>query len=196
MVGISRAGLAAVLQTFTGGALRAAPHRPRPPAPAYDGLPERHRSWRTTLVCREKPRRPLQTHRTSTFHFRPLHRGHEDSYRRLHAGSGPCSPGQKSEWAATGIHAQMMNANKLVHEEGGFFSAGWDERIHWKKKKVPGNSQLTHTSCGLLVVYALFPYDHVAWINGNNLLTLNPTVELLIMISLLQFNYISFLSCF
>lgn len=136
MVGVSRSGLAAVLQTFVGGALWEAPHRPRPPAPAHDGLPECHRSWRTALVCREKPRWPLQTHRTSASHFRPLHGGHEDSYRRLHAGGGPCSQRQKSEWPAARVHAQMMmtNSNKLVHEDGGFFSAGQDEGIHWKKK--------------------------------------------------------------
>lgn len=131
MVGVTCSGLAPVLQTCAGGALRAAPHRSRPPAPAHDGLPERHGSWKTALVCREEPRWSLQTHRISTSHLRPLHGRHEDSYRRLHAGGGPCSQGQKSEWPATGIHAQVMNANKLVHELGGFLSAGRDGGKLW-----------------------------------------------------------------
>lgn len=135
MVGIPRSGLATVLQMFAGGALRAAPHRPRSPAPAPDGLPERHRTRGTAPVCREKQGRPLQTRGISASRLRPLHGGHEDSYRWLHAGGGPCSQIQKSEWPLAGIHAQMMTANKPVHEDGGFLSAGRDNGDTLKKKK-------------------------------------------------------------
>lgn len=110
MVGISRSGLATVLQTFAGGALWAAPQRPYPSAPAHHGIPKCQRSWGTSILCREKPRRPFQTNRISTSHFRPVHRGHEDSYRRLRTWGGPCSQGQKSEWPASGVHTPMMNA--------------------------------------------------------------------------------------